>query len=217
MISNRNDITVSDYEDSLVQRAIKGDPQAFEQLLIAMHPRLLAEVRRALPTCLRAFIEPSDVLQDTYYDAYNHFKSFTPEGDDATYRWLRQIARNRMLELLRRHRAMKRGGGHRTLDAAALAATSDSVEWALEQVVIYQRTPSASAMAHEAIAAVEAAVDRLPADYREVINLRYIATLPVRTVAIRLRTTEAAVKMTCVRALERLRTELRVEFQQKLT
>lgn len=203
-----------DNERDLAIRVAAGDAAALEQLLISMHPRILAEVDRALPFCLRSLIDATDVLQDVYYDAFYHLPTYEYRGEDSAFMWLRQIARNRIIVLLRRHRAIKRGGQRITLGINA-AASGDSVEWALDQMAIYHRTPSSSAIDHEAAAAVEAAVDRLPAAYRDVINLRYFNTLPFRSVAEKLRTTEAAVKMMCGRAIDRLRTELKVEFQQK--
>jgi RNA polymerase sigma-70 factor (ECF subfamily) len=71
-------------------------------------------------------------------------------------------------------------------------------------VAVTSRTPSASAAGHEAVSAIQSALELLPADYREALQLRYIEGLPMAEVAARLKRTEGAVQMLCQRALKQL-------------
>ena len=65
-------------------------------------PRLLAYLQRHLPPELCRIVEPQDVLQDTFFEAFQRVADFRPDGDDAAYRWLVTIARNRILRWRRR-------------------------------------------------------------------------------------------------------------------
>lgn len=76
----------------------------------------------------------------------------------------------------------------------------------LQQIAITSRTPSVSAASHEAISAVQSALESLPADYREALRLRHIEGLAVAEVAAQMGRTEAAVQMLCHRALRQLAT-----------
>jgi RNA polymerase sigma-70 factor (ECF subfamily) len=187
------------------------DLAAVELALSQESEKVLAYLERHLPQELRSAIEPVDVLQDTFFEAFRRLAEFRWEGRDSVYRWLVTIARNRVIDLLRRKRALKRGGGEGAgKDALADGAFGqDSIVSMLAQLAVYKRTPSQSAVAHELIAAVERSVDRLPANYREVIRLRYLEGLPIEDTAKRLGRTPGAVKQLCNRAYKALRIELR--------
>src|SRR5688572_14481559 len=84
---------------------------ALESLLAHESDKVLAYLERHLPQELRPTIEPADVLQDTYFEAFRRLSEFRWEGSDCVYRWLVTIARNRVIDLVRMKRALKRGGG----------------------------------------------------------------------------------------------------------
>jgi DNA-directed RNA polymerase specialized sigma24 family protein len=56
-------------------------------------------------------------------------------------------------------------------------------------------------------------LDRLPADYQEVIRLRLLMSLPTTTAALWLGRTEGAVRVLLYRAMQALRRELGVEHE----
>ena len=60
---------LSEQEAALIERAVSGDSNALESLLQAEHSRLLAYIEKHLPPPLKSSIEPSDVIQDTYFEA----------------------------------------------------------------------------------------------------------------------------------------------------
>src|SRR5258706_10396112 len=160
-----------DVEPQLVADVIEGDPIALQALLVRCRLRLLAYIRRQMPTAIASFIEPEDVLQDTCIEAFRRMGQFTSQGDDAPMRWLMTIARHRIVDLVRAQSAAKRGGGatvHRDRD------DDTGVVSLLEKLAIYHRTPSKSAAAPELAFALERSIDRLPPDYRQAICLRHV-------------------------------------------
>jgi RNA polymerase sigma-70 factor (ECF subfamily) len=188
-----------------------GDPRAFEALVGQESQKLLAYLQRHLPQELRPGIEPADVLQDTYFEAFRSFEDFRWDGADSVYRWLVTIARNRVIDLVRMKRALKRGGGEGGGRQVATdgAFGQDSIVAMLTELAVYRRTPSRSAVRREIIAAVERSVDRLPVTYRDVIRLRYLEGLPIDETAERMGRTPGAIKQLCKRAYKALRVEMR--------
>jgi RNA polymerase sigma-70 factor (ECF subfamily) len=70
-------------------------------------------------------------------------------------------------------------------------------------------TPGARAVAHEEAAAVEAALARLPEDYRRVIELRSRESRPFGEIGQVLGRSTDAARMLWFRAIEKLQQELR--------
>jgi DNA-directed RNA polymerase specialized sigma24 family protein len=78
----------------------------------------------------------------------------------------------------------------------------------LRQFAIYARTPSQSAMSHEAILAVERGVAALEPDYQKVIQLRYIEGCSIKETSVKLGRTEGATHMLIYRGLIALKSSL---------
>ncbi len=174
------------------------------QRILHLHaPRLLRYLQEKLPADMRAFVEPQDVLQDTFFEAFQRINEFEYRGEDAAYRWLVVIARHRMLALIRMHGAAKRGVRER------IDGDQDVVPM-LGEMAVYHRTPSQSAMSHEIAAAVSESMSRIEPQYREAIRLRFLEGLSIKQSAERMGRTEGAILMLCNRGLGALREQLRL-------
>jgi RNA polymerase sigma factor (sigma-70 family) len=110
-----------------------------------------------------------------------------------------------MTRLLERARTSRQ----RTESVLRSVAGTDPVLGLLEQLAVYERTPSQSAAAHETMAAVQRALRRLTADHATVIRLRYVDRLSAIDAAGRLDRSPAAVDKLLQRAMAALRVELR--------
>jgi RNA polymerase sigma-70 factor (ECF subfamily) len=180
-----------------------SDPTASELILYTERARLLAYVKRHLPVELQAWVDPNDVLQDTYFEAFRRLAHFQATDEAAAYRWLVTIARHRISELLRTRRTARRGGG------MGHVHHGDSVVAALAELASHLRTPSRSAARHEFVHALEQSLTRLPPDLGEALSLRFIQGLSCAEIAQKMGRTERAVHMLCNRALKAVRRELR--------
>jgi RNA polymerase sigma-70 factor (subfamily 1) len=184
------------------------DAAALEHLLDRYRAPLLDYARRHIPTKLRGVLEPNDVLQDTFFEAFRRLNQFNPRDADSSYRWLVTIARTRIINAVKAHGAAKRGGlaqGHKLL------VNGEPLVSMLAELAVYERTPSQSAIAHELAAALEQSISRLPPDYQTAIRLRYIERQNVDAIAVALGRSQRAVHMVCNRALKALRKDLRSE------
>ncbi len=191
----------------LIRRASSGDGAAAQLLLLQYRGELLRYIARKLPDDLRRTIEPQDILQDVYFEVFRNMGSFKATEPGMALRWMLRIARNRLIDLVRLHNSAKRGGG-RSADLGG-GDSDEAVVKLLQDLAVYERTPSRSAAAHELLDAVQRSMNRLPPDYREALRSRYFEGMAVNDIASRMNRSSGSVLMLCNRGLKALRAELR--------
>jgi RNA polymerase sigma-70 factor (ECF subfamily) len=175
-----------------------------QELLHVHSQRLLGYITAKIPAELRAYVETQDVLQDTFFEAFQRIAEFEPRTEDGGYAWLVTIARHRMLAIIRMRRAAKRGA-----NAQMHFQGDDDVIQILQSLAIYSRTPSQSAMSHEVALAITESMSRIEPQYREVIQLRFLEGMSVKQSAERMGRSEAAILSLCRRGLDAMREQLR--------
>ena len=174
-------------------------------MLTTQRAALTSYVDRRLPVSLRGVVEPADVVQDVCYEALRRAGDYRPEADPEGRRWLFTIARRRITRLMERQRVVRQW----TEAGLTVGPHDEPLVGLLEQLAVYERTPSQSAAAHERMAAVQRALAGLRADHAAVIRLRHVERLPAAAVADRLGRSPAAVDKLLQRAMSALRVELR--------
>ncbi len=114
--------------------------------------------------------------------------------------WLRKIAHRKSLDAVRKENTQKRGGGQSTIPLQGDSGGG-------EALAADTSTPSKQLVRLEDQHELEAAIERLPADYQQVIRLRVFEKLTYAEIAKRLGRTEDGVKQLFHRALKRLSKE----------
>lgn len=186
----------------LIARVRAHDEDALGELIDANSQWLLESVRAELGDRLRQRLESQDVMQQVYFDVLRDIERFEDRGSDSFFQWLRRIAINRICDADRRSfKAIKRRGEVRIADVARDASMANL----LEAIGSSGARPSVAAGFGEQVGLLERALDRLNADQRLVIELRYLRQLNVAETAARMDRSERAVRSLCVRALIRLR------------
>ena len=113
-----------------------------------------------------------------------------------------------MTDLIRFHKAKKRGGNALLIDLANCGDT-DAADGGVQQLVeiVVDGSPTASQFASldEAIACVHVALARLSVTHRKAIEFRYLMGLSIDEVALRLDCTVPASRGLCYRAILKLR------------
>jgi RNA polymerase sigma factor (sigma-70 family) len=184
------------------------DLASLRRLLMAQSDQLSGYLARHLPPGMRRFIEPRDILQDVFFEAFQRLPEFSPADDEASSRWLMTIARNRLVDLIRMHKSAKRGGGG-AIGLGDEELRHISVVLLLKDLAVHYRTPSRSASRREVIAMIEQSMRLLRPEYREAVELRFLMGLSLKETAIQMKRTEDSAQKLCGRALDALRTEMR--------
>ncbi|MFP6602753.1 MAG: RNA polymerase sigma factor [Pirellulaceae bacterium] len=194
------------HEDQLLQQAIAGEVVALEQLLWSQYDRLQRRIQRKIPAGMRGSLTAEDILQTTFVDAWKNIGTFTPQGDDAFYRWIATIAERKLTDRVRAQGAVKRGG--KKAVAGMQQAAASSMVNLVDLVAGDWRSPSGSVAFREAERILTVALGNLKDDYRTAISMRYLQGKPIADIAKKLNRTERAVQMICNRSLKKLREAL---------
>jgi RNA polymerase sigma-70 factor (ECF subfamily) len=181
-----------------------GSREALGRLLEAARQYLVTIARQELEAELRAKNSPSDLVQETFVEAQRAFGNFQGETEAELLAWLRQLLLHRVGKLRRSFRDTQK---RRLTREVALGgdSSSDGPAAALAANVL---SPSGQAMEHEQDQALQAALARLPEDYRRVIILRYQDQLPFEEIGRLLQRSPDAARKLWARAVEWLQEEL---------
>lgn len=183
-------------DEQLVARVQRGDLSAFELLVRRHNQRLYRAVRSVLR---RGDGEAEDAMQDAYCAALRHIDQFEGRAQFGT--WLLKIGINEARARLRRpERVVALDDLPSERDLAASTNVSADVQ-----------TPEQQVGSYEMVALVEAAIDRLPDDYRQVVVLRMVDSLDTPQTAEVLGLTETAVRQRLHRAKQMLQRNLQRE------
>jgi RNA polymerase sigma-70 factor (ECF subfamily) len=189
-------------DQALVARAVEGDRDALVELLQEHAPQLRRRLAGRIAPHWRAALEIDDVLQVTYLEAFQRIASFEYRGPGSLLAWLTRIALNNLHDALKSLERAKRLPPEKRL---APASEADSSLLLLNVLGANTDTPSRHAAAHEIHAAVLQALDRLPADYAQVLRLYDLQCCVAEQVARQMNRSIGAVYMMRSRALDRLR------------
>jgi len=151
----------------------------------------------------------SDVVQQTMLEAWKDWDNF--EGDHEAQRrvWLRRILAHQLAHFARHYAGtQKRDIAREQMIDASLAKSSMRLE---VLIAADQSSPSQQAVYNEQSLRLARALQELPDDYRQVIQLRNVEDLSHEEVARRMNRTAGAVRMLWVRALAALKTQVELE------
>jgi len=181
-----------------------GSKEALGRMLADCQGYLLLIAGRELDPELRAKGGASDLVQETLLEACRDFDAFQGDTEEKLLAWLRKLLLHNLADFRRRYRGTdKRGAGGESAPAAGSSADP------LRQVSADAPSPSELTVGQEQHEDLERALDRLPADYRQVVLLRYQDKLPFEEIGRLMNRTANAVEKLWLRAIERLRQELK--------
>jgi len=162
--------------------------------------RLLARLQ--LDGRLKAKLDASDVVQQTLLKAHEHRDQFRGQSEAELVGWLRSILANTLAAAARSFSAEARDlERERSLEAAVTDSSTRIEGWLAAE----QSSPSERVIRYEELRRLAAALAKLPADQREVVELHHLKGRPVAEVAATLRRTKPAVMGLLFRGLKRLR------------
>jgi RNA polymerase sigma-70 factor (ECF subfamily) len=189
--------------EHLLGLARGGSASALGQLLELYRAYLTLLARLQISRRLQSKADASDLVQETFLQAHEHFARFRGRTEGELVSWLRQILATTLANLVRHYCGTQRRDVRLERD---LAAELDESSRALDQgLVAKHSSPSQRAARREQAVLLANALARLPADYREVLVLRHLEGLKFADVACRMGRSLDSVKKLWTPALAELR------------
>ena len=189
----------------LLSEAKAGDISAINQLMSLHQSSLHQMVRMRLDKRIQRRVDVSDVVQDVFVEASRRLKTYLDAPVIPFHLWLRQIAKDRMIDAYRRHRVSAK----RSVDREQQMTTSrnsDQSSADLIRLLVHEGVnPEDNAMRKEMAKKVQASIAKLPERDAEVINMRHYQNLSNQEIGDTLELSEAAASMRYLRAIRRLR------------
>jgi RNA polymerase sigma-70 factor (ECF subfamily) len=145
----------------------------------------------------------SDLVQDTLLGAYRDFDGFNGGSRAELLAWLRKILQNNLAVHRRRYRGTRKRQVSREISIGSLSGHDARHALPCDSV-----TPGGAAVRREQIAALMAALGRIPEDYRRVVVWYQYDRLTFEEIGERLGRSAEAVRKLWSRALYRLTEEL---------
>ncbi len=186
--------------DGLIVAARGGSPEALGTLLERCRDYLLLVAGRELGRDLQGKVGASDLVQETFVRAQGVFGGFQGTAESELLGWLRKILLNQIL-IVRRHygETLKRN-----ISREVSCSGDSSVQAAAESVPDAGNSPATCLLINEEAVALYEAVEALPADYRQIITLRYWKELPFEEIGAKMGRSPAAARKLFARALRTL-------------
>lgn len=163
-----------------MRQALDGDQAAYRRLLAAVAQRLRPQLRARLARWGASDVEPEDVVQETLLAI--HLKRHTWDRVERFEPWLAAVARNKLIDALRRR-------GRRV---------ELPIEDFEDSLADDARTADSDALD------VTRLLQQLPERQQQVVQLISVEGQDVRTVALRLDMSEVNVRVTLHRSLKAL-------------
>ena len=155
------------------------------------YDRYHVQVYRYLHAHLKHEQDAADLLQQVFFQAWNHRQTYEP-GRGTVATWLLSIAHHRLVDFYRLSRP--------------------SLSWeALPEVPATDQNPEAKVLSEESMALVRRLLEALPQPEQELLALRFATGLSSADIAALIGKSEAATKKQLTRLLRRLQEKYRRE------
>jgi RNA polymerase sigma-70 factor (ECF subfamily) len=195
----------SDHTDEVLRRAAQGDADCWGKLLAGHRERLRRMVALRMDRHLQGRIDPSDVIQEAYLEAWRRLPEFLGNPAMPFFLWLRYLTGQKLVTLHRHHlaRRMRDAGREISLHRGALPEASSAALAA--QLLGRDTRPSEAAIRVELKIRLQDALNVMDPIDREVLTLRHFEQLNRAETAQVLGMRESAISKRYVRALEKLK------------
>jgi RNA polymerase sigma-70 factor, ECF subfamily len=194
----------ADETQLLLKQVEQEGPAAAERLWERHRGPLRRMIGLRLDQALNRRVDASDVVQEVLLKASLRLADYLQNPVMPFHLWLRQLARDHVIDEHRRHRVAARRSVDREQSLAAAFLDRSSIELAA-QLRDPNLTPAAAVLRHELERRFHAALVELDEPDREIVIMRHFEQLSNNETARVLGVSEAAAGMRHLRALRKLR------------
>ena len=189
----------------LLEQARTGDQSAVNALMDRHRNSLRQLVRMRLDQKIQKRVDASDVVQDVLVEANRRLEKYLADPIMPFHLWLRQIAKDRIIDAHRRHRVSAKRSVDREQQLVAPRGYDQSSIHLASLLGDQRLTPAAAALQQEMARKVEQAIGELDEKDCEIIVMRHYEHLTNQEIGKVLDLTEPAASMRYLRAIRRLR------------
>jgi RNA polymerase sigma-70 factor, ECF subfamily len=150
---------------------------------------------------LRVRLDASDLVQETFLKAHQEFSHFLGESEPELAAWLRQILIRTLANQARHHRRKGRDYQRDEPLEILLERSSSEVQRALAAPL---SSNSSHTTRREQSVLLADALEKLPADYREIFLMRNLEHIPFAEIAVRMGRSPGAARMLWTRTIKTL-------------
>lgn len=186
----------------------QGDPDAVNRLMERHRQAVRRLIHMRLDHALASRVDASDVVQDVLFEASRRMEDYIANPVMPFHLWLRQLARDRIIDMHRRHRAARRRSVDREQPISSLGNDDRSAADLAALLKDTEMTPAAATLRKEMEERFLLALNDLSEDDRELIMMRHFEHLGNSEVAEALGLSAPAAGMRYLRAIRRLRQAL---------
>lgn len=190
--------------EQLLNNAREGDGTAVNQLLDRHREAVRRMIDLRMDQVLKRRVDASDIVQDVMIEANRRLETYLSDPVMPFHLWLRQMAKDRLIDAHRRHRGAARRSMDREQPLANAANNESSVDL-MTQLRDDELTPAAAATWNELERRFQAACDQLETQDQEIVLMRHFEHLTNGEAASALDLTPQAASMRYLRAMRRLR------------
>jgi RNA polymerase sigma-70 factor (ECF subfamily) len=191
--------------EQLLAQAKGGDASAVNVLMDRHRNSIRQMVRMRLDKRIQNRIDVSDVVQDVLVEANRRLQTYLIDPAMPFHLWLRQIAKDRIIDAHRRHRVSARRSVDREQSMAAPRGYDQSSVELAALLGDPELTPAAAVIQAEMARRVEEAITELDEKDCEIIVMRHYEHLSNQEIGQVLNLSEPAASMRYLRAIRRLK------------
>lgn len=182
-----------------------GDRSAVDRLLDRHRDAVRRMIQMRLDHAVARRVDASDVVQDVMLEASQRMTDYIRSPNMPFHLWLRQLAKDRIIDMHRRHRGAQRRSVDREQNLGGLNTDDRSAADLAELLRDAELTPAAATIRREMEERFLKALGELDDADREIIIMRHFEHLGNGEVAEALELSSAAAGMRYLRAIRRLR------------
>ncbi|MFY9254938.1 MAG: sigma-70 family RNA polymerase sigma factor [Fuerstiella sp.] len=198
----------SDKTLELLNGVKSGDGEAVNALMDRHRVAIRRMVQMRLDNAVARRVDASDVVQDVLFEASRRMEDYISNPSMPFHLWLRQLAKDRIIDMHRRHRGAQRRSVDREQHVSNLGNDERSTADLVSFLKDAELTPAAASVRKEMEQRFLEAVNQLDEADREMIMMRHFEHLGNGEVAEALGLSAPAAGMRYLRAIRKLRQAL---------
>ena len=193
---------------TLLAEIREGDRQALNVLIDRHRAAVRRLVNMRMDRAIAQRVDASDIVQDVMFEASRRLEQYIQNPAMPFHVWLRQLAKDRIIDMHRRHRVARKRSVDREQPVVSIGDDDASAADLAQLLYDAELTPAAASVRREIEQRFVEAVNLLDDADREIIMMRHFEHLTSADAAQALKLTSAAVGMRYLRAMRKLRDSL---------